>query len=68
METLSEMQNDCKTFRKLEEKIGKEKYIVMNYNTDWNNKNLPSRAKEEIKIIREEKKTTLSLKRTTATA
>lgn len=44
METLSEMQNDCKTIRKLEEKIGKEKYIVMNYNTDWNNKNLPSRA------------------------
>lgn len=42
METLSEMQNDCKTIRKLEEKIGK--YIVMNYNTDWNNKNLPSRA------------------------
>lgn len=65
METLSEMQNDCKTIRKLEEKIGKEKYIVMNYNTDWNNKNLPSRAD---KIIREEKKTTLSLKRTTATA
>ena len=44
METLSEMQNDCKTIRKLKEKIGKEKYIVMNYNTDWNNKNLPSRA------------------------
>lgn len=44
METLSEMQNDCKTIRKLEKKIGKEKYIVMNYNTDWNNKNLPSRA------------------------
>ena len=44
METLSEMQNDCKTIRKLEEKIGKEKYIVMSYNTDWNNKNLPSRA------------------------
>ena len=44
METLSEMQNDCKTIRKLEEKIGREKYIVMSYNTDWNNKNLPSRA------------------------
>ena len=44
METLSEMQNDCKTIRKLEEKIGKEKHIVMSYNTDWNNKNLPSRA------------------------
>ena len=44
METVSEMQNDCKTIRKLEEKIGKGKYIVMNYNTDWNNKNLPSRA------------------------
>lgn len=37
METLSEMQNDCKTIRKLEEKIGKEKYIVMSYNTDWDN-------------------------------
>ena len=44
METLSEMQNDCKTIRKLEEKIGKEKYIVMSYNTDWDNENLPSRA------------------------
>lgn len=44
METVSEMQNDCKIIRKLEEKIGKEKYIVINYNTDWNNKNLPSRA------------------------
>lgn len=44
METLSEMQNDCKTIRKLEEKTGKEKYIVMSYNTDWDNKNLPSRA------------------------
>lgn len=44
METLSEMQNDCKTIRKLEEKIGKEKYIVMSYNTDWNNENLPSHA------------------------
>ena len=44
METVSEMQNDCKTIRKLEEKIGKEKYIVMSYNTDWDNENLPSRA------------------------
>ena len=44
METLSEMQNDCKTIRKLEERIGKEKYIVMSYNTDWDNENLPSRA------------------------
>ncbi len=66
METLSEMQNDCKTIRKLEEKIGKGKHIVMSSNTDWNNKNLPSRADEEIR--REEKNTTLSLKRTTATA
>ena len=68
METLSEMQNDCKTIRKLEEKIGKEKYIVMSYNTDWNNKNLPSRGNEFINIILDDKKTTLSLKRTTATA
>lgn len=44
METVSEMQNGCKIIRKLEEKIGKEKHIVMSYNTDWNNKNLPSRA------------------------
>lgn len=44
METLSEMQNDCKTIRKLEEKTGKEKYIAMSYNTDWDNENLPSRA------------------------
>ena len=44
METVSEMQNDCKIIRKLEEKIGKEKYIVMSYNTDWDNENLPSRA------------------------
>ena len=44
LETLSEMQNDCKKIRKLEEKIGKEKYIVMSYNTDWDNENLPSRA------------------------
>ena len=55
METLSEMQNDCKTIRKLEEKIGKEKYIVMSYNTDWNNENLPSRVRGD-KIRREEKK------------
>lgn len=34
METVSEMQNDCKIIRKLEEKIGKEKHIVMSYNTD----------------------------------
>ena len=44
METVSEMQNDYKIIRKLEEKIGKEKHIVMSYNTDWNNENLPSRA------------------------
>lgn len=34
METVSEMQNDCKIIRKLEEKIGKKKHIVMSYNTD----------------------------------
>lgn len=34
METVSEMQNDGKIIRKLEEKIGKEKHIVMSYNTD----------------------------------
>lgn len=67
METVSEMQNGCKIIRKLEEKIGKEKHIVMSYNTDWNNENLPSRVRGD-KIRREEKKTTLSLKRTTATA
>ena len=38
------MQNDGKTISKLEEKIVKVKFIVMSYNTDWNNKNLPSRA------------------------
>ena len=44
METLNEMQNNCKTIRKLEEKIEKKKYTVISYNTDWNNENLPSRA------------------------
>ena len=44
METVSEMQNDGKISKKLEQKIGKEKHIVMSYNTDWNNENLPSRA------------------------
>ena len=44
METVSEMQNDCKTIRKHKEKNEKKKYIVMSYNTDWDNENLPSRA------------------------
>ena len=34
VETVSEMQNDCKIIRKLAEKIGKGKHIVMSYNTD----------------------------------
>ena len=33
METVSEMQNDCKIIRKLEEKIGKEKQLLLRYNT-----------------------------------
>ena len=44
METVSEMQNDCKIIRKLEEKIGKEKHILIIYNTHWDNENLPARA------------------------
>jgi len=34
METLNELQNNCKTIRKLEEKIEKKKYTVISYNTD----------------------------------
>ena len=44
METLSEIQNESKKIRKHEEKNRKKKHIVMSYNTDWNNENLPSRA------------------------